>query len=504
MYTSIDGPAGKLSWNSEGYLEATTELGIIQNDGSIILNNANRYLNPSYSFINMSVVCDWKTGIIEERSIYKVILLNIYDPDNDAYDSSYSQYLQLMVSVMNDIENGVNGHVLKGIKPNLRSIDELEEYVKNNGNDNELLAFFGTKTNEERERIHKYLVEYKKLLFSIFPCEGEQSLKNVIQIGRIPAHYTSTTFGYFYKRTKQYAILFNPNDNQSIGISEYLDTFCKTFETMNCTKYEIKNEDDIDEFYEDLEINYPDGCGIFSIIQSNIKILLEKMNGTYTSDDYPVIMLDIISSHFLNSEISKGHYFITSYVHSYDYILNNLMIKYFNNIYGEDVYLATEVSINIYNALKLLVLGVKSCNSIEADTLREEIYRTTTDVSDNEMTISSRNIRILRIFLVQFNGIDYDIIINPTNSLDVFPLSYLLNENKTQFEYDYSISDEIQEATISEIGFYVHRKAESLYFLADMYINIKNSEGGINGIPYVLLYYIYSNYIKYIVILMMI
>lgn len=108
---------------------------------------------------------------------------------------------------MNDDYNGIDGHYLKAVKPLLHSIDEMIDYIKKVGSDPQVLAFIGTSTNEEREKIHPYLLEYNKLLFSVFAVEGEQSYQNIIQFGRMPHHYMNKVIGYHYTNHKNCIVI---------------------------------------------------------------------------------------------------------------------------------------------------------------------------------------------------------------------------------------------------------------------------------------------------------
>lgn len=207
-YGSYDGPGGKLQYNTESYATGTIKLGQIDENGVIVLINTQNYLEQTNSYSDMSAVCNWDTGKKEMRDIYKVIFLFIRTKDYEIYDQYYSQYFSLMISLVNMNYGGINNHILIARQPYLSTLDDLIEYVKNNANDSSIIAFFGTTANIEREKIHPYLVENKKLLFSVLPTEGEQSLSHVIQFGRIPSLYVSKMYGYFYKQAPKCSILY--------------------------------------------------------------------------------------------------------------------------------------------------------------------------------------------------------------------------------------------------------------------------------------------------------
>lgn len=162
-----------------------------------------------------------------------------------------------------------------------------------------------------------------------------------------------------------------------------------------------------------------------------------------SSDKYPVVMVDIIVTFAYDSanpKIYNGHYFISSHVNKYEYSINTQLINFLDIKYGESKYLATEGLIMLLEATRLLGVAFETIRTSNADQLREEVYRTTVDVPLGQITVSSRNIALNKIFLCQFNDEnDYDIILNPYSALDMFQFSpyvyikyyYILKYRKT-------------------------------------------------------------------------
>lgn len=228
------------------------------------------------------------------------------------------------------------------------------------------------------------------------------------------------------------AILYNSSYTPSNNINEYIVKYSKIFESMNYTSYDLKNETEIREFAKTTLVNEyggdeSGGVTIISIIRENVEILLDEMyNNNLKSDQYPVVVVDILVTFFYDSEkpeVYKGHYFISSYVNEYDYDENALFVNYLDLKFGNIKSLATEGFMMMLIATRFLSNAFETVKTSNADQLRDELYRTTVNVPLGSLTISSRNIALNKIFLCQFNNDDYDIILNPYSSLDMFQFS---------------------------------------------------------------------------------
>lgn len=103
-----------------------------------------RYINPTPSFIDYQRVCDWKTGEILNKQIYKIVFLNIYNEKTKIYDKYYANYFSIMIDLMNGLYNGINNHQVIGIEPLIRDINEMIQYVIEHHNDDEIIAYLGT------------------------------------------------------------------------------------------------------------------------------------------------------------------------------------------------------------------------------------------------------------------------------------------------------------------------------------------------------------------------
>lgn len=133
-----------MSWNSEGLSNSRVYLGKVDNLGNIILLESTRYLTPTPSYIDYHKVCVWETGEIMTRKIYKIIFLHIYNEKNKVYDKYYSNYFSVMVSITNDLYDGIDSHILVGSQPLLRDENEMIQYIEKHGNDEDIIAFLGT------------------------------------------------------------------------------------------------------------------------------------------------------------------------------------------------------------------------------------------------------------------------------------------------------------------------------------------------------------------------
>lgn len=212
-YVSYNGPGGIISWTSEGSASSTVELGIVK-AGVIDKVDSGVFLDTAYSYLDLTKHCDWDSGnTVTNREVYKIIFLHVIDSYTKEYDQYYHQYFSLMVSLMNQNYGGINDRYLIGVKPYLYSIEDLVEFVRDNGKDDDIIAFLGTRTNKEREAIQQYLLEYNKLLFVVFPYEGEYSNENVINVGYTPSNYVDVIIGYHYQKTSNFVIIYDPTDS---------------------------------------------------------------------------------------------------------------------------------------------------------------------------------------------------------------------------------------------------------------------------------------------------
>lgn len=144
QYASFNGPGGLISWNSEGYTDAFVKLGKIQKDGSIKEVKSTSYLYPTPCFISKEKICNWQDGVLEDEVVYRIILLHTYNDVSKKYDHYYSTYLTMLITITNDLYDGINGHTLRGDHPYLRNTEEMIEYIEKEGNDENIIAFLGT------------------------------------------------------------------------------------------------------------------------------------------------------------------------------------------------------------------------------------------------------------------------------------------------------------------------------------------------------------------------
>lgn len=491
-YISYNGPGGIISWTSEGFASSTVKLGIVQN-GIINKVDSGVYLDNSHSYLDFRKQCDWMNdNVITNREIYKIIFLNVIDSYTKEYNQYYHQYFSLIVNVMNQNYNGINGRYLIGIKPYLTSINDLIEFVRDNGNDDDIIAFIGTRTNKEREAIQQYLVDYEKLLFVVFPNEGEYSHSNIINIGYIPNNYVDVVIGYHYfKYIEDYLIIYDDTDSpNSIIVNAIIKTLHHTASKYEKVKY--KKNDNITEIVDYIKTNYSEGIAILTLIHKDVELLLKEMyEQGLDSETYPVTMLDILFAFIAdssNSTIYNGHYFIGSYTYKEEDSENKIMVDFLSATYGSPKILATQESMNIYAVLRFLQSAVESSNSIDIKTVKDEIYRTTLDLPQGEkISISSTNMATSGMHLFRCNDEnDYEVILESPGLSDAFPLSRN-DETVTsiQYTYDYSLSSDKRVADVYAIGLLISQEHDYAYFLLNRYVEKMNGEGGYNGKKYV-------------------
>lgn len=290
-----------------------------------------------------------------------------------------------------------------------------------------------------------------------------------------------------------------------------INTMEKSFNRTRAKYEEIsyKKNDNITLIVDYIKTNYTEGVAIFTLIHKNVEILLKEMyDQGLSSDTYPVTMLDILFAFVADasdSSIYEGHYFIGSYTYKEEDDQNTIMIDFLKSSYGEPKILATQESMNIYAVLRFLYSAVESINSIEIKSLKDEIYRTTLDLPQGEISISSTNMAMSGMHLFQCDGSnDYNVILESPGLSDSFPLSR--NDDTVlsiQYTYDYSLSNEKRVADVYAIGLLIDANYDENYFLLSRFVEKMNGKGGNNGRKYVyIIIYINRCYFKCIVIVL--
>lgn len=214
---SIDGPGGSIEWNDQGYINSKLHLGRINaTSETITIETDSLYIQGTNAFDDVRVRCDWLSGEPDVYDYYQVVFIYVTDDYFVDYVDDYSDYANIMVDNFNQA-GGINDRLLQMIMKIFNSIEEMVEYVKENVYNENILVFFGTNTNEQRDALDDILNEGEKLLFSIHPSEGERCYQNIIQVGRYPNHYVSSAATSAYKRSRK-GVIVSVNHTYNIYI----------------------------------------------------------------------------------------------------------------------------------------------------------------------------------------------------------------------------------------------------------------------------------------------
>lgn len=263
---------------------------------------------------------------------------------------------------------------------------------------------------------------------------------------------------------------------------------CDSMMGISCISYPLKDPLELSDTWDYIKGNYSEAA-IFSIINKNVEYLLELIDDDDKSEDYPVTMLDIMCAFVTfskNPKIYKNHYFISSFTYKIESDKNNLFNTLLSAKYGEPKYISNSASLNIYAVLMLLKESIKITYSAEADILKDELYRTRIDLPDGTLSINSKNVALVNIYLFQCNNnSDYSIIIYPPGYYDTFVLSNSMDVTSIQYNYDFSISDEKVPVNVYPIGLYINDEDDSIYYLLTSYVELMNANDGCNGKFYV-------------------
>lgn len=143
---SIEGPGGRVEWNSQGTINSELHLAKINaDDQTIKVIDTTVYIEPTNAFTDIKTRCNWLDGSEEKWDFYQIVFLYVTGDYFKSYIDYYSNYANVMIANFNN-DNGINNHLLQSVIKIFNDNDELKKYMEENYNDTNILAFFGTTT----------------------------------------------------------------------------------------------------------------------------------------------------------------------------------------------------------------------------------------------------------------------------------------------------------------------------------------------------------------------
>lgn len=391
---SIEGPGGRVEWNSQGNINCELHLGKVNGTKEEIeLVSTSLYIEQTNAYMDIKKRCTWLDGTDTITEFYEIVFLYVTDDYFKDYIDEYTNYANVMIANFNN-DDGINRRLLQGIIQAFDTIKALKEYVEKNANNSNILAFFGTTTNAERDAISDILVKYDKLLFSVHPSEGERCYENIIQVGRYPNHYAIATasFAWHFSPSRKCAIVV-ADSNYTKNIGDMIYQTILTVELMNCSIYPITDDYKIDNFTTDITNYTDDNMIIFTLLGGKIDELLGNMKyNNLTSDVYTVVSLDSLPT-FVTTEDDRwvGHYILTSYLYTEENDANDVLVKTFSTAFGNSDKLLNEHSINMYSALTMLKNAYEQSTQKVLSEIKRQLNQLTLSLPIGTVSVNSDN-----------------------------------------------------------------------------------------------------------------
>lgn len=390
---------GVMELNKQGYLNTKLHLGKIDENGNVNIIDSCVYVEQTNAYSDVKYQCEWLEGIKTEYEFFKVVFIYVINDYNSDYLPYYSNYADVIVAYINNL-GGISNHLIQKIMRTFDSVEKLEEYMKIQYNNPEILAFFGTTTNEERELIHDDLVKGDKLLFSIHPAEGQQCLDNVIQIGRYPNYYIINLLSNIYVLAEDKVCELIAWDSQyPANIMRSIYQTVLTVEGLKCNITIVKDDDEIKDFVNEkidiiIDNNYTK-IVVISALGTHINEMLtdmyELMDEKSLSNLFTVFSVDTLFEFVENYTIWDNNYIISSYEHTVDNDENNILTKAFEVTFGGISTLLTEDSINIYTAMMFLKTAYETATETTVSELKRQFKQITLSLPIGKISFNSYN-----------------------------------------------------------------------------------------------------------------
>lgn len=371
--SSIPGPGGNVEWNSQGTVSSQLYIGRVRNETeSVEMILESSYVMSTNAYTDISIQCSWIDGLVINKAYFNVVFLYI----NDNYIGHYLNYYKLYASILTDYLNMKDGIINKLLKPTVKvftTIPEMKKYVEENSDDENLLAYFGTSTNAERDALANILVEKKKILFSIHPSEGERCYSNIIQVGRVPNHYAFSAMATIWQYCAEKKAAIVMCDNQFCkDVGEALAITADTFKEIDYIRLYVNSTftlDNVTDIIKDIKCTR---MMIFTILGKDVNDMLQLMiDKSMDPTVYTVISMDTLSE-WIDPDLWYEHVVYTSYTRdSRTSQENEIFINDFTSKFGNNSNLLNEHTLNLYTSLMIL----KTIYEQASDYSYEEIKR---------------------------------------------------------------------------------------------------------------------------------
>lgn len=349
------------------------------------------------------MTCSWKdpNNPIKPINNYKIgILFDIKTPEG----FNHYENVQMMTEIMNE-EGGINGVNIELILPNTSITNYLlniSDIIHQMNDVDDVIAFIGTSTPEERKLVNPILKSVGKLLYVFLRGEGEVTYSNIVFMNSIPSQLIEYPFTIIAGRSigASKILLYDETIPFSKSSYEYIIALSKQ---LNVEFEQIEKVTDSTNFTT-LVTDWKTGlcssdkkCYILLFIKQNTE---KFFNAFYDAEIDPeihkIVTFDLIKSdinNMENPEVINKHYYVSSYLSSSKLPANTIITDLVKKYKGSPEALLNEETVGVYNILNGLVsvynqVDVKSTD----ENTRLVLYATDIDAPQGMMDVKENNI----------------------------------------------------------------------------------------------------------------
>lgn len=417
--TSMLGPGGNIEWNSQGTDSTKLHIGRVNATSTkieVVLSSS--YVMYTNAFTDLSIQCEWLTGVSKSFPYYNIIFLYITDNYFQYYMNYYLLYNNIMTDYFN-LKNGVNNRLLKVSTKIFSTIDTLKSYVEENSDDPNLLAYFGTTTNEQRDIISPILKQHDKFLFSIHPSEGMRCYENIIQVGRIPNHYAMASIATVWQFSNSRTLAIVMCDNQYChDVGDAIGITADTMRDLKTFRYYLNSTYTFDNVTEEMKKIETDKLMIFTVLgMETTDFITTLIDKEMSKEKFTVVSLDVLIE-WIDSEVWEGHDFFVSYTtQSQSNSENENFITEFIERFGDNEQLLNEHTLSIYTSLMILKTAYAKAQDESFNEIKRQIKGLSIDLPVGTIKVRDDMVCSNSYVFVEVNNGAFKIILKTINPM---------------------------------------------------------------------------------------
>lgn len=419
--TSMVGPGGNVEWNNQGTVSSQYHVGRVNaTSKKITVELSSSYVMYTNAYVDVSNKCGWLLGNKESYPYYNIIFLYITDSYFQPFLNYYLLYNNIITDYIN-LKNGINNRLLKVSTKIFSSISEMKKFVEENSDDPNLLAYFGTNTNEQRDELAPILVKHDKFLFSIHPSEGMRCYENIIQVGRVPNHYAMASIASVWQFSQSKTLAVVMCDNQYCNdVGESIAITADTMRDLKTFRYNINSTYGFDNITDSMKEIETDRLMIFTVLGSETTDFISFMKEKgMSSFKYSVVALDVLIE-WIDPEVWEGNTFFVSYTKdSQSNSENDNFISEFAERFGDNEELLNEHTLSIYTSFMILKNAFSKAKDDSFNELKRQIKGSSSKLPVGEIKVRDDMVCSNSYVLIKiFNG-ELKIVIKTINPMAI-------------------------------------------------------------------------------------